>query len=59
MPVKTIVERRSGRWWAVAVAGLLTSLDTAKIEFRDKLNRVLAFLDIHTVPAALRGFAMS
>ncbi len=38
-----------------AVAGLLTSLDAAKIEFRDKLNRVHVFLDYHAVPSALRG----
>lgn len=38
-----------------AVAGLLTSLDAAKLEFRDKLNRVHAFLDYHAVPQQLRA----
>jgi voltage-gated potassium channel len=38
-----------------AVAGLLTSLDAAKLEFRDKLNRVYAFLDYHALPQQLRA----
>jgi len=37
------------------VAGLLTSLDAAKLDFRDRLNRVHAYVDYHRIPAPLRA----
>jgi voltage-gated potassium channel len=38
-----------------SVAGLLTSLDAARLEFRDRLSRVHAYLDYHAVPGRLRA----